>query len=122
MIALAQNKNIISTGGLYYMSYGNVYQDKKSGHWYIQLRWDNQTERFYQFEYKDKWSLLTDKNKNVKEKNMSKKILVSVSTSKVGSKVQRTITVDDDEDEVSIEEYAKETMLEMISWDYEILD
>lgn len=37
------------------MNYGNVYQDKKSLHWYIQLRWDNKTERFYQFEYKDKW-------------------------------------------------------------------
>ena len=37
------------------MNYGNVYQDRKSGHWYIQLSWNCKPERFYQFEYKGKW-------------------------------------------------------------------
>ncbi len=34
---------------------GSVIQDKKTGHWYIQIRWDGKTERFFRFEYKDRW-------------------------------------------------------------------
>ena len=34
---------------------GSVLQDKKTSHWYIQLRWNNETERFYRFEYHGIW-------------------------------------------------------------------
>src|SRR4030042_647365 len=34
---------------------GSVLQDSKTGHWYIQLRWNNETERFYRFEYHGVW-------------------------------------------------------------------
>jgi len=34
---------------------GSVLQDKKTGHWYIQLRWQGVTERFYRFEYHGQW-------------------------------------------------------------------
>lgn len=37
------------------MDYGNVYQDRKTGHWYIQLSWDKKPWRFYQFEFKSQW-------------------------------------------------------------------
>lgn len=34
---------------------GSVLQDKKTGHWYVQIRWDNITERIFTYEYRDKW-------------------------------------------------------------------
>jgi len=34
---------------------GSALQDKKSSHWFIQLRWNGKTERFYRFEYHGMW-------------------------------------------------------------------
>ena len=34
---------------------GSVFQDKKTSHWYIQLRWNGVTERFYRFECYGHW-------------------------------------------------------------------
>jgi len=34
---------------------GSVLQDKKTQHWYIQLRWDGNTEKFFRYEYKGRW-------------------------------------------------------------------
>jgi len=41
-------------GGGGYMG-GSVLQDKKTGHWYIQIRWDNKTEKFFRYDYKGIW-------------------------------------------------------------------
>jgi hypothetical protein len=50
------------------------------------------------------------------------KVTVSVSTNRVGSNTTREIEVDDEEwasmTEAEREEFCKETMFEMISWDY----
>jgi hypothetical protein len=51
-----------------------------------------------------------------------RKVVVRVSTSKLGSTCIRTFNIEDDEDDTSIEEAAKDTMLEMINWDYEIIE
>jgi len=54
MLNLALNRATLPQnlgGGLFYMNIGNVYQDKKSGHWYIQLSWDKKPWRFYLFKY-----------------------------------------------------------------------
>lgn len=34
---------------------GGVYQDGKSGRWYIQLRWQGKRERFFRYEANDQW-------------------------------------------------------------------
>lgn len=34
---------------------GSVLHDKKTGHWYIQVRWENKTERIFTLEYRGKW-------------------------------------------------------------------
>jgi len=34
---------------------GHVYQDKKTGHWYIQIQWNKKTEKFFTYEYKGFW-------------------------------------------------------------------
>ena len=47
-----------------------------------------------------------------------KKIQVSVSTRKVGSKTETTIDVDDDAPESEIDEMAREAMFELINWDW----
>ncbi len=34
---------------------GSVFQDKKTGHWYIQIRWKGTTERLFRYEYRGIW-------------------------------------------------------------------
>lgn len=34
---------------------GSVFQDSKSGHWFIQVRFNGKTERFYRYQYKESW-------------------------------------------------------------------
>lgn len=34
---------------------GSVFQDKKTKHWFIQIRWDGKTERFYRYEFRGVW-------------------------------------------------------------------
>jgi hypothetical protein len=46
------------------------------------------------------------------------KIEVSVSTRVVGSRVKEIIELPDDTPEDEIEEYARETMFEMIEWNW----
>jgi len=41
-------------GGVGYMG-GSVLEDKKTGHWYIQVRWNGKTEKFFTFEYRGHW-------------------------------------------------------------------
>ena len=47
------------------------------------------------------------------------KLIVYAKTNKVGSKVEREIEIDGDEDEDTIEEIARDTMFEMIDWGWE---
>lgn len=47
------------------------------------------------------------------------KIKVSVATSKVGSKCEETLELDDDCTEEEIEECAKDAMFQMINWDWQ---
>jgi hypothetical protein len=47
-----------------------------------------------------------------------KRIRVYVTTNRVGSKVERIFEVEDDCSEQEIEEFAKDSMFEMIEWGY----
>jgi site-specific recombinase XerD len=62
MLTSAQN-NITYPSKLFgggYMGGSSIY-DKKSGHWFVQMRWNGQTERFYRYEYKGSWLSFGDK-------------------------------------------------------------
>jgi len=56
MLTAAQNNYSHShnLGGVGFMG-GSVLRDGKTGHWYIQVRWNHSTERFYRFEYHGIW-------------------------------------------------------------------
>ena len=51
-----------------------------------------------------------------------KKVTVRVSTNRIGSECETSFNVEDGEGEESIEEFARLTMFDMISWDYKIED
>jgi hypothetical protein len=65
LTALAQKIIMPSLGGVGYMG-GSVFQDGKTRHWYIQLRWQGQTERFYRFEYHGVWFPFASKQQEKK--------------------------------------------------------